>query len=67
MEPIVVPIDKPWLAVADIAGYLGVSSHVVTALLRAREIPAVKMGREWRVARQDLEDWLNRRREEALA
>jgi excisionase family DNA binding protein len=63
MEPITVPIEKEWLSVNEVAGYMGVSSHVVTTMLRGGELPAVKFGREWRVARFDLEMWLNRRRE----
>jgi excisionase family DNA binding protein len=62
MDQIAVPIDKPWLSVAEIAGYMGVSAHVVTSMLRAGELPAVKFGREWRVARTDLEMYLNEAR-----
>ncbi|MGH9052281.1 MAG: helix-turn-helix domain-containing protein [Acidimicrobiia bacterium] len=35
---------------------------MVTRLLRSEDLPGVKFGREWRVARQDFEDWLNDRR-----
>lgn len=63
MEPITIPIEKDWLSASEVGGYLGVSTHVVTSLLRAGELPAVKFGREWRVARIDLENWLNRQRE----
>ena len=66
MQPITVPIEKEWLSVADVAGYLGVSAHVVTALLRSGEVPGIKFGREWRVARVDLESWLNRKRKTML-
>ncbi len=66
MQPIGVPIDKDWLSVVEVAGYLGVSTHVVTSLLRSGEVPAIKFGREWRVARVDLESWLNRKRERSL-
>ena len=62
MERIIVHIDKDWLSVADICQYMGVSSFVVTSQLRSGDLPAVKFGREWRVARQDFEDWLNARR-----
>jgi excisionase family DNA binding protein len=41
---------------------MGVSAYVVTRLLRSEQLPAVKMGREWRVARGDFEDWLNAQR-----
>jgi excisionase family DNA binding protein len=62
LEEINIPIEKQWLSVADIAAYMGVSAHVVTSMLRSGEMPAVKFGREWRVARGDLETYLNRAR-----
>lgn len=63
MDEITVPIEKQWLSVADIAVYMGVSAHVVTSILRAGGMPAVKFGREWRVARDDLEKYLNQARQ----
>lgn len=62
MERIKVSIDKPWLSVADICEYMDVSTFVVTTVLRSGELPAVKFGREWRVATSDFEDWLNSQR-----
>ncbi|MGH8927828.1 MAG: helix-turn-helix domain-containing protein [Acidimicrobiia bacterium] len=66
MDQIMVPIDKQWLSVADIAAYMGVSPHVVTSMLRSGEVPGVKFGREWRVARADLEAYLNEARRKLL-
>jgi excisionase family DNA binding protein len=63
MERIKVAIDKPWLSVADICEYMDVSTFVVTTVLRSGELPAVKFGREWRVATADFEDWLNAQRQ----
>jgi excisionase family DNA binding protein len=62
MERISVDIGKEWLSVADICEYMNVSTYVVTSQLRSGELPAVKFGRQWRVARGDFEDWLNARR-----
>ena len=59
-------IGKDWLSVADICEYMDVSPFVVTRVLRSGELPAVKMGREWRVSRLDFEDWLNAQRLSAL-
>jgi excisionase family DNA binding protein len=59
VERIKVEIDKDWLSVADICEYMGVSTFVVTRVLRSGELPAVKMGREWRISRVDFEEWLN--------
>lgn len=55
-------LDKPWLTVADICEYMDVSTFVVTSVLRSGELPAVKFGREWRVSREDFEDWINTQR-----
>jgi excisionase family DNA binding protein len=65
MELIKVDIQKDWLSVSDICDYMGVSSFVVTGQLRSGNLPAVKFGREWRVARQDFEDWINAQRIES--
>ena len=62
MERITVDLGKDWLSVPDISDYMGVSSFVVTRMLRAGDLPAIKMGREWRVSRIDFEDWLNAQR-----
>ena len=67
MERVSVDLGKEWLSVADICEYMGVSTFVATRVLRSGELPAVKFGREWRVARGDFEDWLNARRLEGLA
>ena len=66
MDRITVDLEKEWLSVADICEYMGVSPFVVTSQLRAGNLPAVKFGREWRVARQDFEEWLNEQRMESL-
>ena len=62
MERIEVGIAKEWLSVADISGYMDVSTYVVTGVLRSGDLPAVKFGREWRVARIDFENWINESR-----
>lgn len=67
MERIHVSIDKPWLTVADICEYMDVSTFVVTSVLRSGELPAVKFGREWRVSREDFEDWIHSQRSEPRA
>jgi excisionase family DNA binding protein len=64
MNRITVDINKEWLTVADICEYMDVSPFVVTSQLRSGGLPAVKFGREWRVARQDFEDWINTQREQ---
>jgi excisionase family DNA binding protein len=64
MNRITVDINKEWLSVPDICEYMDVSPFVVTSQLRSGGLPAVKFGREWRVARQDFEDWINTQRQQ---
>jgi excisionase family DNA binding protein len=67
MDRIHVDLVKPWLTVADICDYMDVSTFVVTSVLRSGDLPAVKFGREWRVARDDFEDWINAQRTESTS
>jgi excisionase family DNA binding protein len=67
MHRITVDINKEWLSVADICEYMDVSPFVVTSQLRSGGLPAVKFGREWRISRQDFEDWINAQREQTEA
>ena len=62
MDRIQVDLPKEWLSVADICDYMDVSTFVVTRMLRAGDLPGVKFGREWRVARSDFEEFLNEQR-----
>lgn len=62
MDRIQVDLPKEWLSVADICDYMDVSTFVVTRMLRAGDLPGVKFGREWRVARSDFEQYLNEQR-----
>ena len=67
MEWIEVNVPKEWLSVADICEYMDVSTFVVTSVLRSGQLPAVKFGREWRVARKDFEVWINEERARAVS
>ncbi|MEI7813821.1 MAG: helix-turn-helix domain-containing protein [Coriobacteriia bacterium] len=46
--------------IARVATYLGVTERTVYNKVRAGELPAVKVGRLWRVRASDLEAWLAR-------
>lgn len=47
------------------ADLLGVTRRWVVEAASRREIPGIKLGRYWRFATADLEDWVNRQREAA--
>jgi excisionase family DNA binding protein len=48
--------------IARVAAYLGVTERTVYNKVRAGDLPAVKVGRLWRVRAADLEGWLARGR-----
>ena len=52
-------MDELW-DIARVATYLGVTERTVYNKVRAGELPAVKVGRLWRVRAADLEAWLGR-------
>ncbi|HEX9093898.1 MAG TPA: helix-turn-helix domain-containing protein [Coriobacteriia bacterium] len=52
-------MDELW-DIARVAAYLGVTERTVYNKVRAGVLPAVKVGRLWRVRPTDLEAWLGR-------
>jgi excisionase family DNA binding protein len=50
------------LTIDEVLGYLNVTSRTIYRLIRIGELPAVRIGRRWRIRRTDLDHWLNRKR-----
>ena len=46
------------ITVDEAAVYLGLHPGSVRRLARSGELPAVKVGRQWRLDRETLEEWL---------
>jgi excisionase family DNA binding protein len=57
-----VEIDDPLLTTGEVMAILRVDTRTVYRLIRSRSIPAVRVGRQWRFRRSDLEGWLDRDR-----
>lgn len=51
-------MDELW-DISRVAGYLGVTERTVYNRVRSGDLPAVKVGRLWRVRAADLETWLS--------
>ncbi len=51
----------PIMTIAEVAAYLGLHELTVRRLAREGAIPALKLGRQWRVKRDLLEKWIERR------
>ncbi|MHB1340441.1 MAG: helix-turn-helix domain-containing protein [Coriobacteriia bacterium] len=50
-------MDELW-DIARVAAYLDVTERTVYNKVRSGQLPALKVGRLWRVRRRDLEEWL---------
>ncbi len=55
-----------FLTTEEVLRYLKVTSRTIYRLIRIGELPAVRIGRQWRIRRADLDNWLNRRRSGAF-
>jgi len=51
-----------FLTVEEVLGSLKVTSRTVYRLIRTGELSAVRIGRQWRIRRADLDTMLNRQR-----
>jgi excisionase family DNA binding protein len=50
------------LTTEEVLGYLKVNPRTIYRLIRSGELPAIRIGRQWRFRRSDLDDWLERQR-----
>src|SRR5215467_1896007 len=51
-------IDETFLTTEEVLEYLQVNLRTVYRLVKAGKIPAVRIGRQWRFRRKDLDVWL---------
>lgn len=53
---------QAFLTTEEVLSYLKVTPRTIYRLIRVGELPAVRIGRQWRFRRADLDEWLNRHR-----
>jgi excisionase family DNA binding protein len=51
-----------FLTTEEVLGYLKVTPRTIYRLIRTGELPAVRIGRQWRFRRADLDSWLDQQR-----
>ncbi len=54
--------DETFLTTDEVLAYLQVNRTTVYRLIKAGKIPAVKVGRQWRFRKTDIDAWLERER-----
>lgn len=52
------PVHSEFLSVDEVATYLYVSAMTIYRLIKANEIPAIRVGRMYRIKRTDLEAYV---------
>ncbi|MBI4475968.1 MAG: helix-turn-helix domain-containing protein [Acidobacteria bacterium] len=53
---------SPFLTLGEVLRYLRVNARTVYRLIRSGELPATRVGRQWRIRESDLEQWLETQR-----
>ena len=53
--------DFEFMTTDEVLGYLRINARTVYRLIRDGELPAVRIGRQWRIRRTDLDLWLSGR------
>src|ERR1051325_3238502 len=55
-------IDETFLTTEEVLEYLQVNRRTVYRLIKAGKIPAVRVGRQWRFRKRDIDAWLDNQR-----
>src|ERR1700721_956604 len=55
-------IDETFLTTEEVLEYLQVNLRTVYRLIKAGKIPAVRVGRQWRFRKRDIDAWLDTHR-----
>ena len=58
MEKVLISNREPLLTTAAVSKWLGVSTRTLCLWAECQEIPAIKIGRQWRFRETDLWKWL---------
>jgi len=60
--PLNLPTDDSFLTTEEVLEYLNVNLRTVYRLIKAGSIPAIRVGRQWRFRKRDLDKWLDSQR-----
>jgi excisionase family DNA binding protein len=60
--PLNLPNDDVFLTTEEVLEYLQVNLRTVYRLIKAGKIPAVRVGRQWRFRKRDIDAWLDSQR-----
>lgn len=50
-------MERAWLTLADVAALLQVSAPTVVKMIDGEGLPAIRVGKQWRLRRDEIERW----------
>jgi excisionase family DNA binding protein len=62
LSPVTVSIDDTVMTAEEVLAYLQVNLRTVYRLIKAGNLPAVRVGRQWRFRKRDIDAWLDSQR-----
>lgn len=51
-------ISEPWSGLDEVADYLGVNKDTIRNWIKKTEIPAHKVGRQWKFKLSEVDEWV---------
>lgn len=51
-------MNEPWAGLEEVATYLGVNKDTVRNWIKKTDIPAHKIGRQWKFKLSEIDEWV---------
>ena len=60
-------VDYKWISIEELSEYLGISAVTIRSWIRSgKDIPAVRIGRQWRFRIEEIDEWIESGRSELV-
>lgn len=60
-------VDHKWISIEELSEYLGISAVTIRSWSRSgKDIPAVRIGRQWRFRIEEIDEWIESGRSELV-
>lgn len=60
-------VDHKWISIEELSEYLGISAVIIRSWIRSgKDIPAVRIGRQWRFRIEEIDEWIESGRSELV-
>lgn len=60
-------VDHKWISIEELSEYLGISAVTIRSWIRSgKDIPAVRIGRQWRFRIEESDEWIESGRSELV-